>query len=116
MLSGLAKDSSPSPPASISPAEPQRAAGTALRPHHRIIRRGAETEGCLLRTDRHTHTEASVNVKALLPCFIALQSSFKPRSSLCNQEGIRHIIGHVTGKSPKESDEVEAALSLTVYL
>lgn len=43
--------SSPSPPASISPAEPQRVAGTTLRPRRQITQQDAETEGCLLRTD-----------------------------------------------------------------
>ncbi|MEQ2172947.1 hypothetical protein GOODEAATRI_026605 [Goodea atripinnis] len=43
--------SSPSPPASTSPAGPQQADGTAPQPHHQRAQQDAGTEDCLLRTD-----------------------------------------------------------------
>lgn len=45
---------SPSPPASISPAELQRVAGTTPRPRRQIIQQDAETEDSLLQTETHT--------------------------------------------------------------
>lgn len=47
----LVAEDSPSPPASTSPAGPQRVFGTTLPPRHQTGRRDAGTEGCRPQTE-----------------------------------------------------------------